>query len=141
MGCTAEDPMAGGKENEIEIKIKTLDSQTYTMRVNKQVPVPDLKQQIATVTGVLSDQQRLICRGKVLKDDQRLCAYRILFVNFSFSFFFFLLFLCSHSLPGNYYQLPLYGFQMIVVVLIILKQMNFIHLLYLNLLVIAIFRL
>ena len=38
MGCTAEDPMAGGKENEIEIKIKTLDSQTYTMRVNKQVP-------------------------------------------------------------------------------------------------------
>ena len=106
-----------------------------------QVPVPDLKQQIATVTGVLSDQQRLICRGKVLKDDQRLCAYRILFVNFSFSFFFFLLCLCSHSLLGNYYQLPLYGFQMIVVVLIILKQMNFIHLLYLNLLVIAIFRL
>ncbi|XP_034699659.1 ubiquitin-like domain-containing protein CIP73 isoform X1 [Vitis riparia] len=77
MGCTAEDPMAGGKENEIEIKIKTLDSQTYTMRVNKQVPVPDLKQQIATVTGVLSDQQRLICRGKVLKDDQRLCAYHV----------------------------------------------------------------
>lgn len=44
-----------------------------------QVPVPALKEQIASVTGVLSDQQRLICRGKVLKDDQLLSAYRILF--------------------------------------------------------------
>lgn len=44
-----------------------------------QVPVPALKEQIALVTGVLSEQQRLICRGKVLKDDQLLSAYRILF--------------------------------------------------------------
>ncbi|KAJ0950118.1 putative Ubiquitin-like domain-containing protein [Helianthus annuus] len=61
----------------VEIKIKTLDSQTYTMRVDKCVPVPALKEQIATVTGVLSDQQRLICRGKVLKDDQLLSAYHV----------------------------------------------------------------
>lgn len=44
-----------------------------------QVPIPALKEQIATVTGVLSDQQRLICRGKVLRDDELLSAYRILF--------------------------------------------------------------
>lgn len=43
------------------------------------MPVPALKEQIATVTGVLTEQQRLICRGKVLKDDQLLSAYRILF--------------------------------------------------------------
>lgn len=43
-----------------------------------QVPVPELKEQIASVTGVVSEQQRLICRGKVLKDDQLLSAYRIL---------------------------------------------------------------
>lgn len=42
------------------------------------MPVPALKEQIASVTGVLSEQQRLICRGKVLKDDQLLSAYRIL---------------------------------------------------------------
>ncbi|KAI7747232.1 hypothetical protein M8C21_002024, partial [Ambrosia artemisiifolia] len=60
-------------ETTVEIKIKTLDSQTYTMRV----PVPALKEQIASVTGVLSDQQRLICRGKVLKDDQLLSAYHV----------------------------------------------------------------
>ncbi|KAA8522930.1 hypothetical protein F0562_009353 [Nyssa sinensis] len=68
---------AEGSETTIEIKIKTLDSQTYTLRVNKQVPVPDLKEQIASVTGVLSEQQRLICRGKVLKDDQLLSAYHV----------------------------------------------------------------
>ncbi|GLU09588.1 hypothetical protein SLE2022_264400 [Rubroshorea leprosula] len=66
-----------GSETTIEIKIKTLDSQTYTLRVDKQMPVPALKEQIASVTGVLSEQQRLICRGKVLKDDQLLSAYHV----------------------------------------------------------------
>jgi len=45
------------------------------------MPVPALKEQIATVTGVLSEQQRLICQGKVLKDDQLLSAYRILYLS------------------------------------------------------------
>jgi len=44
------------------------------------MPVPALKEQIASVTGVLSERQRLICQGKVLKDDQLLSAYRILFL-------------------------------------------------------------
>ncbi|KAM3233736.1 ubiquitin-like domain-containing protein CIP73 isoform X1 [Capsicum annuum] len=64
-------------ETTVEIKIKTLDSETYTLRVDKCVPVPALKEQIATVTGVLTEQQRLICRGKVLKDDQLLSAYHV----------------------------------------------------------------
>ncbi|CAJ2634601.1 unnamed protein product [Trifolium pratense] len=67
----------GGSETTIEIKIKTLDSQTYTLKVDKQMPVPALKEQIASVTGVLSEQQRLICQGKVLKDDQLLSAYHV----------------------------------------------------------------
>lgn len=68
---------AGCSEATVEIKIKTLDSQTYTLRVDKCVPVPALKEQIASVTGVVSEQQRLICRGKVLKDDQLLSAYHV----------------------------------------------------------------
>lgn len=64
-------------EATVEIKIKTLDSQTYTLRVDKCMPVPALKEQIASVTGVLSEQQRLICRGRVLKDDQLLSAYHV----------------------------------------------------------------
>ncbi|KAL2338461.1 hypothetical protein Fmac_012907 [Flemingia macrophylla] len=68
---------AESSETTIEIKIKTLDSQTYTLRVDKQMPVPALKEQIASVTGVLSERQRLICQGKVLKDDQLLSAYHV----------------------------------------------------------------
>jgi hypothetical protein len=41
------------------------------------VPVPLLKDKIATVTGILSEQQRLICRGRVLKDDELLSAYHV----------------------------------------------------------------
>ncbi|WJX90424.1 Ubiquitin-like domain-containing protein cip73 [Trifolium repens] len=67
----------GSSETTIEIKIKTLDSQTYTLKVDKQMPVPALKEQIASVTGVVSEQQRLICQGKVLKDDQLLSAYHV----------------------------------------------------------------
>ncbi|XP_022732230.1 uncharacterized protein LOC111286494 isoform X2 [Durio zibethinus] len=82
MGSTGADNVprvteTDGAETTIEIKIKTLDSQTYTLRVDKQMPVPALKEQIASVTGVLSEQQRLICRGKVLKDDQLLSAYHV----------------------------------------------------------------
>ncbi|XP_059658186.1 ubiquitin-like domain-containing protein CIP73 isoform X2 [Cornus florida] len=79
MGSNGGDEVmvSGSTEATVEIKIKTLDSQTYTLRVDKCVPVPALKEQIATVTGVLSEQQRLICRGKVLKDDQLLSAYHV----------------------------------------------------------------
>ncbi|XP_074281197.1 ubiquitin-like domain-containing protein CIP73 isoform X1 [Silene latifolia] len=68
---------AGPSEATIEIKIKTMDSQTYTLQVDKQIPVPALKECIASVTGVVTDHQRLICRGKVLKDDQLLSAYQV----------------------------------------------------------------
>lgn len=61
----------------IEIKIKTMDSQTYSLRVDKQMSVPALKECVASVTGVVTEHQRLICRGKVLKDDQLLSAYHV----------------------------------------------------------------
>ncbi|KAJ7966219.1 large proline-rich protein BAG6-like [Quillaja saponaria] len=51
-------------EATVEIKIKTLDSQTYTLQVDKCVPVPTLKEQIAIMTGVEKEQQRLICLWK-----------------------------------------------------------------------------
>ncbi|XP_042444595.1 ubiquitin-like domain-containing protein CIP73 isoform X4 [Zingiber officinale] len=64
-------------QSTVEIKIKTLDSRTYTLRVDKSVPIPKLKEQIAGITGVISEQQRLICRGKVLKDDEILSTYHV----------------------------------------------------------------
>ncbi|XP_057416746.1 ubiquitin-like domain-containing protein CIP73 [Lotus japonicus] len=71
------DISTGNADTTIEIKIKMLDSQTFTLRVDKQMPVPALKAQIESLTGVMSERQRLICQGKVLKDDQLLSAYHV----------------------------------------------------------------
>ncbi|CAI9262356.1 unnamed protein product [Lactuca saligna] len=71
-----------------------------------EVPVPALKEQIAsvTVTGVLSEQQRLICRGKVLKVDQLLSAYRYS-KQISESMLVFLMVLLNTQLPLIFAQL------------------------------------
>lgn len=61
----------------VEIKIKTLDSQVYTCQVPRNVSVPALKEQIASVTSIPAGSQRLICRGKVLKDEDILSAYNV----------------------------------------------------------------
>ncbi|KAF3325874.1 large proline-rich protein BAG6 isoform X2 [Carex littledalei] len=77
IATTSEGISTGADTAKIEIKIKTLDSQTYTLRVNKRVPVPQLKEQIAGVTGIESGQQRLICRGQVLRDNELLSHYHV----------------------------------------------------------------
>ncbi|TVU04771.1 hypothetical protein EJB05_47905 [Eragrostis curvula] len=69
----ADDP-----ESTIEINVKTLDSQVHKLRVQKNAPVSVLKEKIVDATGVPLDQQRLIFRGRVLKDDHLLSEYRIL---------------------------------------------------------------
>ncbi|MCO5565155.1 hypothetical protein L7F22_018828 [Adiantum nelumboides] len=61
----------------VEIKIKTLDSQVYSCNVDQNVSVPALKDHIATLTGVPAANQRLISRGKVLKDDHMLREYNV----------------------------------------------------------------
>ncbi|XP_062190943.1 ubiquitin-like domain-containing protein CIP73 isoform X2 [Phragmites australis] len=68
----AEDP-----ESTIEINIKTLDSQVHKLRVKKNVSVSVLKEKIVDATGVPLDQQRLIFRGRVLKDDHLLSEYHL----------------------------------------------------------------
>ncbi|KAM0833697.1 hypothetical protein ACQ4PT_064102 [Festuca glaucescens] len=99
---------AGGSESTtIEINIKTLESQVHKLRVQKsfkvlampseewillcavfldeliatffsQETVLNLKEKIVDVAGIPVDQQRLIFRGRVLKDDHLLSEYRIL---------------------------------------------------------------
>ncbi|XP_026394043.1 ubiquitin-like domain-containing protein CIP73 isoform X2 [Papaver somniferum] len=61
----------------VEVNVKTLDSQIYTFRVEKNMPVPLFKEKIAGTVGVPVEQQRLIFRGKVLKDNQCLSEYHV----------------------------------------------------------------
>ncbi|KQK16729.1 large proline-rich protein bag6-B isoform X2 [Brachypodium distachyon] len=70
---------AGGDDPEptIEINIKTLDSQVHKLRVQKNETVLNLKEKIVDAAGIPVDQQRLIFRGRVLKDDHLLSEYHL----------------------------------------------------------------
>ncbi|KAK6256961.1 hypothetical protein QUC31_000420 [Theobroma cacao] len=61
----------------VELKIKTLDSQIFSFHVDKSTPVLLFKEKIANEIGVPVGQQRLIFRGKVLKDEHLLSEYHV----------------------------------------------------------------
>ncbi|XP_028064746.1 large proline-rich protein bag6-B-like isoform X5 [Camellia sinensis] len=69
----------GGESSEsmVELNIKTLDSQIYSFQVDKNMPVSLFKEKIASQIGLPVGQQRLIFRGKVLKDDHLLSEYHV----------------------------------------------------------------
>ncbi|KAL5702994.1 hypothetical protein ACHQM5_028141 [Ranunculus cassubicifolius] len=76
--ASASASSADNSESTVSINVKTLESQVYSLQVNRNMPIPALKEKVASETGVPAEQQRLIFRGKVLKDDQMLSGYRIL---------------------------------------------------------------
>ncbi|CAK8569754.1 unnamed protein product [Lathyrus sativus] len=67
----------GSSDSTLHLNIKTLDSRNYTFQVQKNMPVTLFKQKIANEIGVPVDQQRLIFRGKVLKDEHVLSDYHV----------------------------------------------------------------
>ncbi|KAK4348892.1 hypothetical protein RND71_031647 [Anisodus tanguticus] len=75
-GSSTSNDSGGSSESTVELNIKTLDSQTYTFNVDKNMQVSALKDKIASQIGVPVEQQRLIFRGKVLKDNHLLSEYR-----------------------------------------------------------------
>ncbi|RWR92402.1 large proline-rich protein bag6-B [Cinnamomum micranthum f. kanehirae] len=68
---------AESSESTVAVNVKTLDSQIYTFRVNQNMPVSLFKEKIASAVGLPVGQQRLIFRGKVLKDDHLLSEYHL----------------------------------------------------------------
>ncbi|EPS73676.1 hypothetical protein M569_01081, partial [Genlisea aurea] len=61
----------------LQLNIKTLDSRMYTFLVDKHTIVSAFKEKIASQSGVPVAQQRLIFRGKVLKDHHPLSEYNV----------------------------------------------------------------
>ncbi|KAF7082030.1 hypothetical protein CFC21_085915 [Triticum aestivum] len=74
---TARDGADGPEPATIEINIKTLESQVHKLRVDKNETVLNLKEKIVDVAGIPVEQQRLIFRGRVLKDDHLLSEYHL----------------------------------------------------------------
>lgn len=64
-------------DSNIELNIKTLDSRIFKFQVDRNVPVSAFKEKIANVMDISVGQQRLIFRGKVLKDEHPLSEYHV----------------------------------------------------------------
>uniref|UniRef100_A0A2P2LMV2 Scythe/bat3 n=1 Tax=Rhizophora mucronata TaxID=61149 RepID=A0A2P2LMV2_RHIMU len=76
-GSSTSNVFGGSSDSTIEINIKTLESRIYSFRVDRNMPVAVFKEKIADETGVPVGQQRLIFRGKVLKDEHLLSEYQL----------------------------------------------------------------
>lgn len=76
-GTSSSQSTGERSESTIKINVKTLESQIYTFLVNKDMSVPMLKEKVANAIGIPVEQQRLIFRGRVLKDDHLLSEYHL----------------------------------------------------------------
>ncbi|XP_028254733.1 large proline-rich protein BAG6 isoform X2 [Parambassis ranga] len=63
--------------SDIEVTVKTLDSQSRTYSVRAQWTVKEFKEHIAPSVGIPVDKQRLIYQGRVLQDERTLADYNV----------------------------------------------------------------
>ncbi|CAL0328701.1 unnamed protein product [Lupinus luteus] len=64
-------------DSTLQLNIKTLDSRICSFQVDRNMSVSSFKEKIANETGVATSRQRLIFRGKVLKDEHLLPEYHL----------------------------------------------------------------
>jgi len=69
--------MKSDSKNEITIKVKTLNTTTFPININKRSKISDLKTEIFKKVRIHQNNQKLIFQGKVLENDKSLTDYKI----------------------------------------------------------------
>ncbi|KAE9617268.1 hypothetical protein Lal_00034369 [Lupinus albus] len=76
-GSSSGNISAQSFDSTLQLNIKTLDSRIHSFQLDKNMSVSSFKEKIANETGVPVSRQRLIFRGRVLKDEHFLSEYHL----------------------------------------------------------------
>ncbi|GMY05295.1 ubiquitin domain-containing protein DSK2b-like [Fagus crenata] len=74
-GDSSEARVSGGEEEEVVINIRCSNGAKFTVRTSLESSISVFKAILAQNCDVPADQQRLIYKGRILKDDQTLASY------------------------------------------------------------------
>ena len=58
-----------------KLKIRTIDDKVYEIEAHVDISIKDLKIMIESLTSIEASKQRLICKGKLMKDETKLKDY------------------------------------------------------------------
>lgn len=75
----------------VKINIRCSNNAKFSVKIGLQATVADFKNKIAENCDVAANQQRLIYKGRILKDDQTLDSYGISSLSLYFIFIYYLL--------------------------------------------------
>ena len=74
-GDSSEPKIGGGGEEAVAVNVRCSNGSKFTVRTSLGSTVEAFKALLAQNCDVPADQQRLIYKGRILKDDQTLQSY------------------------------------------------------------------
>lgn len=75
MGAEGESSVSGVGAEEVNVNIRCSNGSKFSVKTSLESTVSEFKGLLAQNCDVAAEQQRLIYKGRILKDDQTLASY------------------------------------------------------------------